>query len=116
MNWVLEDNPIGRNIVLKKAKEMVDKTGGQYPSPYAIMECVKYGLQHPSGNDKFKFERQEFAKLAATKESSGLIGIFEGMTSLKKHSFGDKVHSIDRVAVLGAGLMGGEFKHFSFIP
>jgi len=106
MNWALENNPIGRNIVLKKAKEMVDKAGSQYPSPYAIMECVKYGLQHPSGNDKYKFEREEFAKLAATNEASGLIGIFEGMTSLKKHNFGEKIQPVDRVAVLGAGLMG----------
>ena len=100
MNWALENNPIGRNIVLKKAKEMVDKAGSQYPSPYAIMECVKYGLQHPSGNDKYKFEREEFAKLAATNEASGLIGIFEGMTSLKKHNFGEKIQPVDRVAVL----------------
>ena len=107
INRLLEDTSIGRHLIFKKTKEMVDKnTNGRYPSPYAIMNCVKYGLDHPSGNDKYKFEREEFSKLAETNEAAGLIGIFEGMTSLKKHNFGEKLHAVNTVAVLGAGLMG----------
>uniref|UniRef100_UPI00404BA1D2 DUF885 family protein n=1 Tax=Candidatus Limnocylindrus sp. TaxID=2802978 RepID=UPI00404BA1D2 len=41
----LEGNPITRNIIFKKAKEMVDRqTNGNYPAPYEIMECVKVGM------------------------------------------------------------------------
>lgn len=112
MNWALEDTSIGRDLIFKKTKEMVDRnTGGaqNYPSPYKIMECVQYGLKHPRGNEKYKFEREQFAQLADTNQSKALIGIFEGMTSLKKHNFGKAApqkKTIQNVAVLGAGLMG----------
>jgi enoyl-CoA hydratase/long-chain 3-hydroxyacyl-CoA dehydrogenase len=51
-------------------------------------------------------EAQKFSELAATPVSEALIGIFHGSTAVKKHSFGTPVHSIKKVAVLGAGLMG----------
>lgn len=108
MNRLLEDNSAGRSIIWSQIEKMVKKnTNGMYPAPYAIMDCVKYGLEHPKGNDKFKHEREEFAKLAATKESDALIGIFDGMTSMKKHSFGKVVAiPVKTIAVMGAGLMG----------
>jgi enoyl-CoA hydratase / long-chain 3-hydroxyacyl-CoA dehydrogenase len=103
----IEDTPFGRNILWKKVKDMVDKnTNGKYPAPPAIIESVKYGIDHPIGDEKFKFERESFARLAATKESEALIGIFDGMTKLKKHPYGEISHPIQTVAVLGAGLMG----------
>ena len=56
--------------------------------------------------DKFKNEREGFAKLAATRESEALIGIFDGMNRMKKHSSSAEPVSVKRVAVMGAGLMG----------
>jgi len=109
MDWAIEDTPVGRNIMWKKVAETVAKnTGGNYPAPEAIIECVKYGLDHPTGEEKFKFERESFAKLAATSESEALIGIFEGVTKMKKHDFGSdvKAKKAKKVAVVGAGLMG----------
>ena len=107
MNRFIEDTPIGRNMMWKKVEEMVQKnTNGNYPAPNAIISCVKYGLEHPSGNDKYRFEREEFAKLAATTESEALIGIFDGMTQMKKNTFGELAHPVNTVAVMGAGLMG----------
>lgn len=87
---------------------MVDKnTNGNYPSPYSIIESVKYGLEHSSGNKKYEKERQLFANLAETSESEALIGIFDGMTQMKKHNFGaDAALPVKTVAVMGAGLMG----------
>eukprot|EP00566_Odontella_aurita_P000767 CAMPEP_0113589880 /NCGR_PEP_ID=MMETSP0015_2-20120614/36341_1 /TAXON_ID=2838 /ORGANISM="Odontella" /LENGTH=861 /DNA_ID=CAMNT_0000495963 /DNA_START=170 /DNA_END=2755 /DNA_ORIENTATION=+ /assembly_acc=CAM_ASM_000160 len=110
MNWAIEDTPVGRNAMWKKVEEMVAKnTGGNYPAPSAIIDCVKYGLDHPTGNDKYKFERESFAKLAATTESDALIGIFEGMTKMKKHDFSvdeGTMKKVENVCVMGAGLMG----------
>eukprot|EP00985_Skeletonema_marinoi_P012369 scaffold5950_cov80-Skeletonema_marinoi.AAC.1 len=87
-------------------KETVDKnTDGNYPAPYEIIDCVKYGLAHP-GMEKFKHEREGFAKLAATKESEALIGLFDGTTQMKKLSSGAEPIKVKKVAVMGAGLMG----------
>mmetsp|Transcript_26218 Transcript_26218/g.39691 ORF Transcript_26218/g.39691 Transcript_26218/m.39691 type:complete len:791 (+) Transcript_26218:113-2485(+) len=106
MNRFIEDTPPGRNMMWKKVKEMVDKnTNGNYPAPYSIMEAVKYGLDKPS--ERYKNERELFAKLAETTESEALIGIFDGMTQMKKHAFGaDTATPVKNIAVMGAGLMG----------
>ena len=105
-NYLIEDTPPGQYVMWNKMKQMVDKnSGGHYPAPYAIMDCVKYGLANP-GDAKFKHEREEFAKLAATKESEALIGIFDGMNQMKKPSVSADPITVKKVAVMGAGLMG----------
>ncbi|KAL3826714.1 hypothetical protein ACHAXA_009323 [Cyclostephanos tholiformis] len=107
MNRLIEDTPPGQYLMWDKVKKMVDKnTGGNYPAPYAIVDCVQYGMTHQYGLDKFKHEREEFAKLAATKESEALIGIFDGMNQMKKHSSSADPIKVKKVAVMGAGLMG----------
>jgi enoyl-CoA hydratase/long-chain 3-hydroxyacyl-CoA dehydrogenase len=107
LNRFIEDTPPGQYLMWDKVKKMVDKnTDGNYPAPYAIIDCVKYGLAHPNGLDKYKHERERFAKLAATKESEALIGIFDGMNQMKKHSSSAEPIPVKRVAVMGAGLMG----------
>jgi enoyl-CoA hydratase/long-chain 3-hydroxyacyl-CoA dehydrogenase len=106
MNRFIEDTSVGRNMMWKQVEKLVQKnTDGNYPAPYSIIEAVKYGLDHPPAA-KYKNERELFAKLAATKESEALIGIFDGMTQMKKHSFGEPAHKVKTVAVMGAGLMG----------
>ncbi|KAL3779194.1 hypothetical protein ACHAWO_008100 [Cyclotella atomus] len=107
MDKMIEDTPPGQYLMWKKIQEMVDKnTGGNYPAPYAIIDCVKYGLSHSSGLDKYKHEREQFAKLAATKESEALIGIFDAMTQQKKNPSKVDPLPVRKVAVMGAGLMG----------
>ena len=106
MNRLLEDTSIGQKLIWNQIDKMVQKnTNGNYPSPYAIIQCVQHGLANPS--TKFKNEREQFVKLASTPESEALIGIFDGMTQMKKHSFGkDAALPVKTVAVMGAGLMG----------
>ena len=107
INRLIEDTQPGQSIMWKKVKETVDKqTGGNYPAPYEIIESVKYGLANPNGLDKFNHEREGFAKLAATNESAALIGIFDGMNQMKKHSSSADPIDVKKVAVMGAGLMG----------
>jgi enoyl-CoA hydratase/long-chain 3-hydroxyacyl-CoA dehydrogenase len=107
-NRLLEDTSFGRSLMWTKIEKMIQKnTNGNYPAPVQIIDCVKYGLDHASGNAKYQHEREEFAKLAATPESEALIGIFDGMTQMKKHAYGsDAAIPVNRVAVMGAGLMG----------
>ena len=106
MNWLLEDTSLGQRIIWNQIDKMVAKnTNGNYPAPNAIIQCVQYGLANPS--KKFKNEREQFAKLAATPESAALIGIFDGMTQMKKHNFGKNASiPVNQIAVMGAGLMG----------
>lgn len=108
MNRLLEDNSLGRSIIWNQVDKMVKKnTNGKYPAPPKIVDCVKYGLDNPSGDAKYKHEREQFAVLAATPESEALIGLFDGSTKMKKHSYGkDAAIPVKKVAVIGAGLMG----------
>jgi enoyl-CoA hydratase/long-chain 3-hydroxyacyl-CoA dehydrogenase len=106
MNRLLEDTWPGQKMMWDQINKMVAKnTNGNYPSPYAIIQCVQHGLANPA--TRFENERKQFAKLAATPESEGLIGIFEGMTACKKNPFNkDAATPVNTVAVMGAGLMG----------
>jgi len=39
---LLEDNPLGRQVLFKKATETVMKqSGGHYPAPLAILDCIR---------------------------------------------------------------------------
>jgi enoyl-CoA hydratase/long-chain 3-hydroxyacyl-CoA dehydrogenase len=106
MSFLLEGNPIGRNVMFSQAKKTVDKqSGGHYPSPYKMLEV----LENNFGKDKNTHlldEATKFSELAATPVSESLIGIFHGMNAVKKHDFGKPKQSVKTVAVLGAGLMG----------
>mmetsp|Transcript_917 Transcript_917/g.1992 ORF Transcript_917/g.1992 Transcript_917/m.1992 type:complete len:780 (+) Transcript_917:38-2377(+) len=114
MNWAIEDTPPGQNKMWETINKMVMKnTNGVYPAPFAIIDCVKEGLKSSDMDARYKFEREKFAELAATSESASLIGIFDGMTALKKHSFGEPEHKVKSVAVLGAGLMGAGIAQIS---
>ncbi|GAX27925.1 enoyl-CoA hydratase / long-chain 3-hydroxyacyl-CoA dehydrogenase [Fistulifera solaris] len=108
MNRLLEDTSMGRSVIWNQIDKMVKKnTDGHYPAPFSIIQCVQYGLENPAA--RFKNEREQFSKLAATPESQALIGLFEGTTALKKQDEQFKVpnlRKVDTVAVLGAGLMG----------
>ena len=106
MSRLLEDTPIGRHFMFKKAKETVDKsTGGHYPAPYKILNVLEnnYGK---SKQTHLIDEATKFSELAATSVSESLIGIFHGTTAVKKHNFGKPSHPVNTIAVLGAGLMG----------
>jgi len=113
MNRLLEDTAIGRKVLWSQVHKMVEKnTNGNYPAPNAIIRCVQHGLNNPGS--KYENEREEFAKLAATKESEALIGIFDGMTQMKKNPFQNQaVSPVNKIAVMGAGLMGAGIAQIS---
>jgi enoyl-CoA hydratase / long-chain 3-hydroxyacyl-CoA dehydrogenase len=106
MGWFLEEIPFGRNMMFDKAKKTVVKSAGtHYPAPYAILDVLKNNFGK-SMDTHLRDEAKKFSELAATSESEALIGIFKGMTEVKKHNFGNPKHDIKTIAVLGAGLMG----------
>ncbi|HYG68051.1 MAG TPA: 3-hydroxyacyl-CoA dehydrogenase NAD-binding domain-containing protein, partial [Anaeromyxobacteraceae bacterium] len=106
----LEENPLGRAVLFRKAREqLVAKTKGHYPAPLRALEVVKEGYEHgfAKGLDA---EAKAFGELAVSPVSKRLIEIFFATTALKKDPGTDapgvKPRKVERVGVLGGGLMG----------
>jgi 3-hydroxyacyl-CoA dehydrogenase/enoyl-CoA hydratase/3-hydroxybutyryl-CoA epimerase len=111
MQRLLEDNPMGRALVYRKARESVlKKTGGHYPAPLALLDVVKRGLEDGMAAGLVE-EARAFGRLAVTPESRHLVSIFFATTALKKDSGlrqgqTGKTRPVRKLAVLGAGFMG----------
>src|SRR6266566_5005539 len=66
VGFLLDGNPLGRRIVFRRArKQVLERTGGNYPAPIAALEAVEYGLRHGMA-EGLKREAQLFGQLAVT--------------------------------------------------
>jgi 3-hydroxyacyl-CoA dehydrogenase / enoyl-CoA hydratase / 3-hydroxybutyryl-CoA epimerase len=107
---LLGDNPIGRAIVFRKAKEgVLEKTKGKYPAPLAALEAVAAGYN--SDEDGYRVEARHFGELSMTPESQELVFLFFATTALKKDSGVDVTPApaasrVNKLGVVGAGFMG----------
>lgn len=103
---LLEGNPIGRALVFRAARKMVmKKTQGNYPAPLKIIECVRIGMSQGM-KAGLKAESKEFDYLMRTPECRELIHLFFGITAAKKNPLADEARKVERIGILGAGLMG----------
>ena len=108
-NLLLDDNPVGRSIVFRQAREMtLKKTGGNYPAPVAAIEAVAAGYQ---GRERgYAEEARLFGEMAGTAESRELIFLFYATTALRKDPgvvvAPHELSEIERLGVLGSGFMG----------
>lgn len=113
-----------RSFIFQQArKKTLAKTLGNYPAPLKIIEAMQVGLEN--GFDQGLFtERTGFGELAMTPESYQLRQIFFATTELKKDNGVDQASSskskkavearpVDKVGVLGAGLMGAGIAYVS---
>ena len=103
---VIEDFAPARNFAFSKAEEMVRKqTKGNYPAPFAILDCVRTGFEKgmEAGLQK---EREHFGQLITTDVCEELMRLFFAMTSKKKMPQAKDAPKVRKAAVLGAGLMG----------
>ena len=107
-----------RGLIFKKAREKTqEKTFGNYPAPGKIIDAMEAGLE--LGMEKgLMVEREGFANLALTPESEQLRGIYFATTELKKDTGVDGnpenlARTIEKVGVLGAGLMGAGIAYVS---
>lgn len=106
---LLDDNPLGRAVVLRKAREMtLQRTRGHYPAPLAALDAIAAGFQDPEKG--YREEARLFGEMAMTSVSRELIGIFFATTALKKDSgVGDAPVTtlpVRKLGILGAGFMG----------
>ncbi|MET0593735.1 MAG: fatty acid oxidation complex subunit alpha FadJ [Polyangiaceae bacterium] len=114
---VLEDNPVGRKLLFKKAREMSEKQSrGHYPALPAIIDVLKEFSTE--GFDASKtVEAQHFGELSVSPVARRLMDIFFATTALKKDSGVDdpsvKPREVNKVFVFGAGLMGAGIAYVS---
>ncbi|MFQ3251359.1 MAG: 3-hydroxyacyl-CoA dehydrogenase/enoyl-CoA hydratase/3-hydroxybutyryl-CoA epimerase [Glaciecola sp.] len=108
MAKVLENTAFGRNILFKKAREQtLSKTMGNYPAPMYIIDCIEAGITN--ARKGYETEARLFGQLVMTPESKQLRQIFFATTDMKKEAGieGVSAAKVNKVGVLGGGLMGG---------
>ena len=107
---LLDENPIGRAIVFRKAKEgVLAKTKGLYPAPLAALDAVAAG--YSSDNDGYQTEARLFGELAMSPESQELVFLFFATTALKRDMGVDVAPlptplRVEKLGIIGAGFMG----------
>ncbi|MFC5741089.1 3-hydroxyacyl-CoA dehydrogenase NAD-binding domain-containing protein [Dyella tabacisoli] len=90
-------------MVLKQTAAKVRKE--HYPAPFAMIEVWRRG--NSSMQQRLKLEARSVAKLAETSTAQNLIRVFFLQERLKAQGSGVE-HDIERVHVVGAGVMGGD--------
>lgn len=105
----LELNNIESMMAFESSKGYVAaKAGPHYPAPVTAIKTIQ---KHATLGraDAVAVEAKGFAKMAKTKVSENLIGLFLNDQQLKKlaKSWQDKARPVKQTAVLGAGIMGG---------
>ncbi|WP_409075885.1 fatty acid oxidation complex subunit alpha FadJ [Pantoea sp. C3] len=112
----LLQGPLARQALFALAKRQTEsKTHGNYPAAKRIIDVVRIGLEQGSraGHDA---EAQAFSELAMSPQSAALRSLFFASTALKKERGGEaEARVIQRVGVLGGGLMGGGIASVSAI-
>ncbi|HVJ93310.1 MAG TPA: 3-hydroxyacyl-CoA dehydrogenase NAD-binding domain-containing protein [Labilithrix sp.] len=108
---VLEQNPLGRSALFRWVRaESAKHTRGHYPAPAAIIEVLsRFGAR--GFRSAAELEPRLFGDLVVSATAHRLIDRFFAERALKKDTgveSKDKTtpFEVDRVAVLGAGLMG----------
>lgn len=105
MQKLLEGNPLGRRLLYKGAQKEIQKSsGGHYPAPLKILECVKTGLKQGM-EQGFEAEAKNFGELAGGKIAKELIRIGLNRLAHKKNPY-PSPRPVKRIAILGSGFMG----------
>jgi 3-hydroxyacyl-CoA dehydrogenase/enoyl-CoA hydratase/3-hydroxybutyryl-CoA epimerase len=109
MGKFLEGTVMGRNMLFSQArKQTLSKTQGNYPSPPRIIDTIETGMS--KGIVKgMKAEARHFGQLVMSPESAQLRNLFFATTEMKKESgvSGVAAGKLQKVGILGGGLMGG---------
>ncbi len=92
------------------AKGLVAQVAGpHYPAPMTAVITIEEGARF-ARNEALDIERKYFVKLAKSEEAKALVGLFlndQYIKSIAKKAAKSASKDTERVAVLGAGIMGG---------
>lgn len=112
--FLLDENPAGRRVVLKKAREeTLKKTRGNYPAPLAAIDAVEAGYRGGASHG-YRTESRLFGEMSMTDACRQLIHIFYSTTALKKDTGvqpapgepAPEISPVEKLGILGAGFMG----------
>ncbi|MFP4624886.1 MAG: 3-hydroxyacyl-CoA dehydrogenase NAD-binding domain-containing protein, partial [Gemmatimonadota bacterium] len=104
---LMEATPPGRSVILKQARKQVMKqTKGHYPAPLKAIDVMKRSAGKPL-ETALSIEAAALGELIVTPESKSLIHVYHLMEAAKKAGPDTPGRPVRRVAVLGAGIMGG---------
>ncbi|MFK7824710.1 MAG: 3-hydroxyacyl-CoA dehydrogenase NAD-binding domain-containing protein [Oligoflexales bacterium] len=110
--WAIEGNPIGRKVMYKKTRDIVDeKTKGFYPASYKALEAIFDGFEI-SQKEAGKLASKLFGELLLTRQSQGLLHLTkaEQNTGLQQYQDADQERFVNQdlkcIGVVGAGQMG----------
>jgi 3-hydroxyacyl-CoA dehydrogenase/enoyl-CoA hydratase/3-hydroxybutyryl-CoA epimerase len=107
----LEATPIGRRIILNKAREkVIEQTGGHYPAPLEALKVIEETYGKPI-EAALEVESRRIANVFGGEVQRNLLDIFFATEQVKKETgVADpnvRPRDVSRLGVLGAGLMGG---------
>lgn len=104
---LLEDTAPGRRLLLWQArKQVLRETKGHYPAPLAALDVLARTLSLPL-DEAFALEARTVGRLVVSEVSKNLIHVFFLMEGAKKAAPAVEPRPVERVGVLGAGVMGG---------
>ena len=107
MARLAEATPLGRRFILSQARRQVLKeTKGHYPAPLKAIEVMREAAGKPLER-ALALEAEAIGELIVTDVSKNLIHVFHLMEDAKKAAPAAGGREVRRVAVLGAGVMGG---------
>ncbi|WP_287495738.1 3-hydroxyacyl-CoA dehydrogenase NAD-binding domain-containing protein [Pandoraea sp. CB10b_02] len=105
----IEDADGSAKAAIEAAREKVQREQPHFPAPHKCVAAVEAALQRPF-DEGVKFERECFVALVSSPESKALRHAFLGERAAAKIADvpdDTPVRTIERVAVIGAGTMGG---------
>ena len=108
---LLEDNPLGRALVFRKAREgVMAKTHGHYPAPLAALAAVQAGFDRGSAAG-YQEEARAFGAMTVSDVSKELVFLYFATTALKKdpgvaHPGETTGRPVQGLGIIGAGFMG----------
>ena len=110
-DWLLGETPFGRAFLRARVGRGIRaETGGHYPAPPLILEraLAGYGAARERATGA---EADAFGRLAVTPVAKNLLFLFRGNEALARWPWTGASSLVDRetrrVAVIGAGTMGG---------
>ncbi|HEU4628849.1 MAG TPA: fatty acid oxidation complex subunit alpha FadJ [Gemmatimonadaceae bacterium] len=109
-DFLLDENPAGRAIVLRRAREQtLARTKGHYPAPLTALDVVATGY-HEGDERGYFAEARKFGELVVGEVARELTFLFFATTALKKDpgvaAPAPDPLPVEKIAVLGAGFMG----------